>query len=91
MSTEIGCNRNLNDHCCWLNGVACPHLETNVEQGFKYSCGLRRRLGNWEDVYVSEEYKKDVLPTLNRKITNFKTNRCGDYFCENCIDINGNT
>jgi len=33
--------------------------------GRKWVCGLRRKLGNWDLVLASPEYKTDVAPKLN--------------------------
>jgi len=42
------CNRNLDDHCCWWGKYgACKYLEKNTQKGFKYSCGLMRKYGDW--------------------------------------------
>lgn len=56
------CFGNKSDHCCYVNGVDCKHLEENTMEGRRWVCGLRRKLGNWDDVISSKEYIKDVEP-----------------------------
>ena len=54
---ENGClGRNLDDHCCYINGQVCPLLEENTEPGFRWTCGLRRRLGSWDKVIAHPQY-----------------------------------
>ncbi len=49
--------RNMDDHCCYISGKVCQFLEENTEKGFRWSCQLRRELGNWDDVLNDERYK----------------------------------
>jgi len=58
------CLGNTPDHCCYLDSKPCPHLEENTVEGRRWACGLRRKLGNWDDVLESKEYKADVLPVF---------------------------
>jgi len=80
------CHRNLADHCCWLNGVPCPHIKENVQEGFRWSCGLMIKYQDWDIVHNSAEYLQDVEPfwVTFKERTNFT--KCGDWTCENCID-----
>ena len=83
------CHRNLEDHCCWLGGgVACPHLEEATQEGFKWTCGLYRKFGDWKKVHNSKEYKKDVQPFWNKHGKRLDIYNCGDFTCVNCIDAN---
>ena len=41
-----------------------------------------RKLGDWDLVHNSQEYKKNVQPFWVEK----KIKDCGSYTCENCID-----
>jgi hypothetical protein len=50
------------DHCCWIVGRVCPHLEEGTVPGRRWACGLRRRLGSWAAVHASPEYRRDVRP-----------------------------
>ena len=50
------CAGNSYDHCCWISGVACEHLEENTVEGRRWACGLLRQLGSWESVHSSDEY-----------------------------------
>ncbi len=50
--------RNLDDHCCYIKGKVCPFLEENTEKGFRWSCGLRRKLGSWDAVLANPEYQR---------------------------------
>ena len=40
-----------------MAGKVCPFLEENTEKGFRWSCQLRRELGNWDAVLNDERYK----------------------------------
>ena len=44
------------DHCCYQDGVRCPHLVENTA-GRRYACGLFLKYGSWEAMNVSPEYK----------------------------------
>lgn len=54
--------RNLNEHCCWVDGKVCLYLEEDTEKGFRWTCGLRRELGSWEKVLADARYQRDVQP-----------------------------
>lgn len=56
--------RNLDGHCCWVDGKVCQFLEENTERGFRWTCGLRRELGNWDKVLADPRYQKEVQPKL---------------------------
>lgn len=58
------CHGNANDHCCYLQGAVCKYLEEGTVEGRRWVCGLRRRLGDWDAVLASDEYKADVEPKL---------------------------
>lgn len=60
------CNGNDEDHCCWIDGNVCPHLEENTVEGRRWACGLRRELGSWEAVHVDVRYLTDVQPCWDR-------------------------
>ncbi len=73
--------RNLDEHCCWLNGKLCEFLEEDSEPKFRWSCGLRRELGSWDAVLNDHRYNEVVEPRwqerskrLSRPMTN-----CRDY------------
>lgn len=85
--------RNLNSHCCNLGAAGvCRHLEENTEPGFRWTCGLRRKLGSWSAVLNSKEYKADVKPHLDKMCERAGvpagTINCRDYpapfGCHNC-------
>ena len=50
------------DHCCWMAGKPCIHLEEDTVPGRKWACGLRRKYGDWDKVLSSEEYLLTVEP-----------------------------
>ena len=76
------CHRNLDDHCCYLQGVRCPYLEENVEEGFKWTCALRKELGSWDLVHVDPRYTQNIQPIWIK----LGIKDCGTYTCINCID-----
>ena len=82
------CMGNRDDHCCWIKGVACPHLEENTVEGRRWACGLRRVLGNWDDVIVSPEYLADVAGKFSHPDMNCKDWPDGtgvnSYTCAEC-------
>jgi len=61
------CRGNLDDHCCWLgkHGV-CSFLNEQEpdENGRRWVCSLRARLGSWERVHVDPRYLDSVKPKL---------------------------
>ncbi len=61
--------RNLDEHCCWVNGKPCQFLEENSEE-FRWSCGLRRELGSWDAVIEDPRYVNDILPLHRGKDMN---------------------
>ena len=56
MPGPVTCTGLGDRHCCWIAGVECPHLEENTVEGRRWVCGLLRRLGSWDDAYLSPEY-----------------------------------
>ena len=48
--------RNNEDHCCYVNSAACEFLEEHTQPGFRWSCGLRRELGDWNAVLKDPRY-----------------------------------
>jgi hypothetical protein len=51
--------RNNDDHCCRIKGKVCQFLEEDTEPGFRWSCGLRRELGDWDTVLADPRYPAD--------------------------------
>lgn len=49
--------RNLDDHCCYVDGRVCQFLEEGTESGYRWSCGLRRELGSWDAVLEDPRYQ----------------------------------
>lgn len=43
------------DHCCYWDGVRCPHLVDN-QGGRRYACGLLLQYGSWAAMTASPEY-----------------------------------
>ena len=82
------CLGNRDDHCCWIKGTPCPHLEENTVEGRRWACGLRRKLGNWDDVITSPEYLADVAPHFEPKGMNCRDWPDGTggnaYTCAEC-------
>ena len=70
------CNGNSDDHCCYIKGKQCKHLEENTVPGRRWACGLFRIFGSWGAVHESDGYLTDVKPDLEDIIGD--TN-CGDW------------
>jgi hypothetical protein len=51
------CHGNAEEHCCYVAGEVCPYLEENTVSGRRWACGLLRRLGSWDAVNRSDEYR----------------------------------
>jgi len=79
----LKCNRNLDDHCCFLKGKTCIYLRENSDDP-RWTCTLREELGSWDKVHKDVRYLKDVKPTWGE----LNIADCGNYTCENCIDGN---
>ena len=76
--------RNLDDHCCYVGDKACEFLEENTEPGFRWSCGLRRELGDWDLVLIDQRYINGpgkVFEPLGMNCRDFPTASQG---CGNC-------
>lgn len=58
------CDGNSEISCCCIDGVECKYLEENTLPDRRWVCGLRRRLGDWDSVLESPEYKRDIAPAL---------------------------
>ena len=73
--------RNLDDHCCHLGDFGvCRYLEENSEQGYRWSCGLRRELGDWDAVLADPRYQRDVQPFFDWYKSEFKIRTsCKEY------------
>jgi len=73
--------RNLDDHCCWLNGKQCQFLEENTQEGYRWSCGLRRELGSWDAVLADKRYQETVDPEFVKRAERLGTPKinCRDY------------
>lgn len=67
------CPRDTPDHCCYLDGVACPFLSTD-EDGL-WACGLRAELGSWTLVHSDLRYLAVVRPIWDK----VGMEDCGDY------------
>ena len=83
--------RNNDDHCCWLLGKPCPHLEENTQPGFRWTCGLRRELGDWDLVLEDKRYIRDVhsvwvslAKQADEPVVNCRDWPDGKNFCRNC-------
>lgn len=82
--------RNSDTHCCWLSGKVCPFLEENTEPGFRWSCGLRRELGDWDAVLEDERYQQVVQPVWDAFpiSTNCRDYPDGVWECRQCYPVN---
>ena len=70
--------RNNKDHCCYVNGKPCQFLEENTEQGFRWTCGLRRKLGSWDAVLKHRSYQP-----LKQHFAQWGYD-CASYVCYEC-------
>jgi hypothetical protein len=64
------------NHCCWLDGAVCPHLQVDGPSGRHYACGLYVELGDWAAVHTDARYLADVRPHW----TATGTQDCGSWF-----------
>jgi hypothetical protein len=61
----IGCMGTAPDHCCYLGeGGVCPYVEERTVPGRRWACGLMRKLGDWNLVMATPEYRENVAPWL---------------------------
>lgn len=72
----MSCSGNGMDHCCYLIGRVCPHLEEATVPGRHWVCGLYRELGSWDAVEADARYLRDVQPMWDIKHPGFG---CGDW------------
>ena len=70
----MACSGNSVDHCCYVAGGVCPHLEEGTVPGRFWSCGLRRELVSWEAVHADSRYQADVRARLPASVGD-----CGDW------------
>jgi hypothetical protein len=69
------CSGNEEDHCCYLKGRVCEHLEENTVSGRRWACGIRRKYNSWQETYQDLDYIKDVKPILDE----IGIPDCGDW------------
>jgi hypothetical protein len=85
------CLGNKDEHCCYVNGSACLYLEENTVEGRRWACGLRRTLGNWDDVITSPEYLVNVEPHFRQFGMNCKDwpdgTGANSYICVECGSV----
>ena len=75
-------------HCCWVAGKVCPFLEENTEKGFRWSCKLRRELGNWDAVLNDDRYKNGPGRVFDRAGINCRDFPDDEYLgCDPCRKI----
>jgi len=82
--------RNLNDHCCYIEGKQCPFLEENTERGQRWSCQLRRETGSWDAAIADPRYT-DGEKSPGRFFSRFSYKNCRDFQCKDCIEIKAGT
>lgn len=78
------------DHCCYVNGDNCPHLQINGPSGRTYACALFVELQDWDLVHNDPRYLADVKPHWDAT----GTADCGVFFgCnrETWVQIIGRT
>jgi hypothetical protein len=54
------CHGNCESHCCYFHGIVCPYVEEDTVSGRRWTCGLFRELGDWDEVVKDERYVKEV-------------------------------
>ena len=70
------CLGNKDDHCCYF-GEVCKHLEENTVAGRRWACGLRRKHGEWDDVYQSKEWPDVLKNAIAVGLPDYY--KCGDW------------
>lgn len=71
------CHSNGTEHCCWIGGVACPHLGENIVMGRRWACTLLVEYGSWGAVYESVEYQATAAAAFFTE--NHPGKGCGDW------------
>ena len=85
MTTKTGnCDGNSDEHCCWVDGQECLYVEENTVEGRRWSCGLRRELGNWDDVLASDRYQENVAVHFEPKGIDCKSWPPAHRKCTDC-------
>lgn len=51
------CHGNGDNHCCYVAGAVCDYLEENSIPGRRWTCGLLRELGSWDQVHADPRYQ----------------------------------
>ena len=86
--------RNLDEHCCWILGEVCEFLEENTEAGFRWTCGLRRELGDWDKVLKDKRYIDGPHAAIYAKGGVAEGGNCRDFpevKCHTCGQGYGNS
>ena len=81
---SLPCAGNGDEHCCWVAGKPCPHLEENTVPGRRWACGLYRHYGDWTKVITSDAYCKDVAPTFDKAGINCRDWPTNKKWCNTC-------
>lgn len=75
--------RNVENHCCFVNGKPCKFLEENTEPGQRWSCALMRELQSWDLVITDPRYfAGDASPGDAFKATSYVN--CKNFQCKEC-------
>ena len=81
--------RNLDDHCCYVDGVPCPFLERNTDRDQKFSCQLRRQNGSWARAIADSRYTASRnSPGIFFKQFGYD---CATYQCAECQKLEAGT
>ena len=73
----MGCHGNNDDHCCWVNGEWCQHLEEWTVPGRRWACALYREHQDWDLVHADPRYlASPVKAWLDEHFPGFD---CGDW------------
>ncbi len=73
------CQATVDDHCCWVGGVVCPHFDPKPAPDAGGHCALRAELGDWSAVHVDVRYLEDVRPAWDKAEI---VDNCGDWWPE---------
>ncbi len=75
--------RNVELHCCYVDGKPCKFLEENTEVGQRWSCQLHRETGSWSAAIADPRYFEAPNSPGNH-FQQFDYKDCEQFQCREC-------